>query len=85
MKKQLTIADKNFKDPLFPKVNARLLLANFREVVNQSVEFALDYIEAIRRGEFPPNPDLDNCPSYCAYRAICRHEPMRTLSTGGES
>ena len=85
VKKKLTIADKDFKDPLFPNVHGSLLIANFREVINQSVEFALEYIEAIRNGVFPPNPDLDKCPQFCEYRAICRHEPMRTLSTGGES
>lgn len=83
VKKDATFVDRDFRTKLFPTVSKRRAIENFRDVLDQSLSYALDYIEAIRQGFFPPNPDLEACPPYCDYRTICRHEPMRKLMMEG--
>ncbi len=83
VEKNPTLFDADFRDSLFPFVNKRSVVKDFRKLLDQSIQFALLHIEAIKQGQFFPNANLDGCPSYCEYRAICRHEPMRAFNIGG--
>jgi ATP-dependent helicase/nuclease subunit B len=55
---------------------------DFARTLNQSREFALEYIGRIRKGEFPL-PHEEKCPNkYCEFRRICRFDPYRVFDHG---
>ncbi|GEM_PF-1335150 len=46
--------------------------ARFRELVDQSAEWAKQYAKEIRKGKFPVYPK--DCLSYCKFKSVCRIE-----------
>ncbi len=64
--------------------SGRLDPAGWSELMGSLRTRVAEYVGGMRQGRFTTTPRKE-CPSYCAYKEICRYDPRRFADSGGEA